>query len=50
MFTFLRQTIPGKTRLTIHSFLAALFAVKLREMLDVSIAGDKSDAAWRWGL
>jgi hypothetical protein len=50
MFTFLRQTTPGKARSTIHSFLAALFTVELRETLDVVTGGDKSNAVWAWGL
>lgn len=33
-----------------HSFLALLFAVRLRELLDESTKGDKSDAAWTFGL
>ena len=33
-----------------HPFLALLFAVRLREMLDESTTGDKSDAAWAFGL
>lgn len=39
-----------KTSFTIHSFIAILFAIKLREALDAATSGDKSDAAWVWGL
>jgi hypothetical protein len=46
----LPQTTLRKARLTIQSFVAALFAVKLRETLDVSSGGDNADAVWAWGL
>lgn len=44
------QNAPQRKRITLHSIVAVLFAVKLRESLDAKIAGDKSDAAWTWGL
>ena len=40
----------GKTKFTIAAFIDALFAVKLREELDAKTGGDKSDAAYTWGL
>ena len=51
MFTFIfSQMTTRKAHLTFQSFLAALFAVKLREAIDASTDGDKSDAAWAWRL
>ena len=32
------------------NFVAALFQVELREKLDAETSGDKSDAAYTWGL
>ena len=32
------------------NFVAALFQVELREKLDAETSGDKSDAAYHWGL
>ena len=34
----------------IAALFAALFAVELREALDKDTAGDKSDAAYTWGM
>lgn len=35
---------------TLERIVAALFAVELREALDKDTAGDKSDAAYTWGM
>ena len=39
-----------KTPLTLAGIIATLFAVNLREKLDAETAGDKSDAAYTWGM
>lgn len=39
-----------KPALTLERFIAALFAVELRESLDKDTGGNKSDAAYTWGL
>jgi hypothetical protein len=39
-----------KASFSLASLLAALFTVELRETLDAATGGDKSDAAWNWGL
>lgn len=39
-----------KPAFTLERFIAALFAVELREALDKDTRGDKSDAAYTWGL
>ncbi|MDB5764720.1 MAG: hypothetical protein JWQ21_3715 [Herminiimonas sp.] len=44
------QNIAQKTGSALSSFIAMLFAVKLRDSLDAATSGDKSDAAWSWGL
>jgi len=41
---------PKREGITLSSILAVLFAVKLRESLDAETSGDRSDAAWTWGL
>jgi hypothetical protein len=46
----LAQDLAQKTPLTFKSVIAALFAVNLREKLDAATGGDKSDAAFAWGL
>jgi hypothetical protein len=38
------------SRFTLASLIATLFAVNLRESLDAATGGDKSDAAFTWGL
>ena len=38
------------TSFSLLNFVAALFQVELREKLDAETAGDKSDAAYHWGL
>ncbi len=38
------------TSFSLINFVAALFQVELREKLDADTAGDKSDAAYHWGL
>jgi hypothetical protein len=38
------------SRMTLASVIATLFAINLRESLDAATGGDKSDAAFRWGL
>jgi hypothetical protein len=40
----------SQDKLDIHPFLALIFTVTLRELLDESTTGDKSDAAWTYGL
>ncbi len=39
-----------KPAFTLERLLAVLFAVELREELDKDTGGDKSDAAYIWGL
>ena len=39
-----------KPAFTLERLLAVLFAVELREALDKDTGGDKSDAAYTWGL
>ncbi len=35
---------------SLASFIESLFAIKLREQLDADTDGDKSDAAYHWGM
>jgi len=35
---------------TVSAILAKLFSVKARESIDLATSGDKSDAAFAWGL
>ena len=44
------QAKSTKASLTLASVIAALFAIKLREKLDADTSGDKSDAAYTWGM
>jgi hypothetical protein len=44
------QTFGLKKPFSIHNILAMLFAVELREALDAATSGDKSDAAYTWGM
>jgi hypothetical protein len=39
-----------KTTSLFGAFIDALFAVDLREELDAKTSGDKSDAAYTWGM
>jgi hypothetical protein len=39
-----------KPAFNLERLLAMLFAVELREALDKDTGGDKSDAAYTWGL
>jgi hypothetical protein len=39
-----------KPAFNLERLIAVLFAVELREALDKDIGGDKSDAAYTWGL
>ncbi len=39
-----------KATSVIGAWIATLFAVNLREELDAKTSGDKSDAAYIWGL
>jgi hypothetical protein len=39
-----------KTTSLLATFIDALFAVNLREELDAKTSGDKSDAAYTWGM
>lgn len=41
---------PQGKKITLYTILAALFAVELRESLDAATSGDKSDAAYTWGM
>jgi hypothetical protein len=41
---------PKKAPFSLASIVAALFMVNLRESLDAATAGDKSDAAFVYGL
>jgi hypothetical protein len=43
------STYPAPS-FSLASFVAALFMVKLREKLDAETSGDKSDAAYTYGL
>jgi len=36
--------------ITLSGILSKLFAVKARESIDAATAGDKSDAAFTWGM
>ena len=44
------NTVKAPLTLSVASFIAALFAVNLRESLDAATGGDKSDAAFTWGM
>ena len=44
------KSVAPNEAMTVSAFLAKLFAVKARESIDQATAGDKSDAAWTWGL
>jgi hypothetical protein len=44
------NTAPKAAPLTLTAVIASLFSVKLREKLDAETAGDKSDAAYHWGM
>jgi hypothetical protein len=50
----LRRGTPGRLGRLVANLAASLvdtiFAVRLREKLDAQTGGDKSDAAYRWGL
>lgn len=39
-----------KAPLSLATIVATLFAVNLREKLDAQTGGDKSDAAFTWGM
>jgi hypothetical protein len=41
---------PTKQPLTLAGLVAAFFMVDLREKLDAQTAGDKTDAAYTWGM
>ena len=43
------STYPAPS-FSLTSFIAALFMVNLREKLDAETSGDKSDAAFKYGL
>lgn len=43
------STYPAPT-FSFTSLIAAIFMVKLRETLDAETSGDKSDAAYTYGL
>ncbi len=44
------QSAAPTVAVTLATVLATLFAVKARESIDQATSGDKSDAAWIWGL
>ena len=44
-----QSTFPAPS-FSFTSFIAALFMVNLREQLDAETSGDKSDAAYAYGL
>lgn len=44
------NTRDDKKTSLLGAFVDALFAVKLREELDAKTSGDKSDAAYTWGM
>ena len=45
-------TSPATTgsSFSLIAFVSSLFQVELREKLDAIMGGDKSDAAYHWGL
>ena len=48
-----KQTIPGTAPaapFSLIGFIETLLAVRLREQLDADTQGDKSDAAFHWGM
>lgn len=48
-----KQTIPTHAPaqpFSLAFIIETLFAVKLREQLDADTSGDKSDAAYTWGM
>ncbi|HCE10925.1 MAG TPA: hypothetical protein DIT28_12080 [Oxalobacteraceae bacterium] len=44
------QVTPKRKGITLSSVLEILFAIKLRESLDLATSGDKSDAGMTWGM
>lgn len=44
------QTVPANQPFSLFSIIEALFFVNLREELDADTEGDKSDAAYHYGL
>ena len=48
-----KQTVPGTAPaapFSLIAFIEGLLAVRLREQLDADTKGDKSDAAYHWGM
>lgn len=55
MTTATNKTSPATTLvpaapLTLATIIDAIFAPALREKIDAATAGDKSDAAYTWGM
>jgi hypothetical protein len=51
MATLSTNAAPATTSpISLMAFVAALFQLELREKLDAQTGGDKSDAAFTWGL
>ena len=48
--SFFQAEKAQKAPLTLAAIVAAVFMVKLRESLDAATGGDKSDAAFAYGL
>jgi len=42
-------SVPSSS-VTLSAIVASLFAVKIRDLLDAGTSGDKSDAAFTWGM
>lgn len=46
----LDNTSTSSSSVTLSAIVASLFAVKMRDLLDSATSGDKSDAAFIWGM
>jgi hypothetical protein len=46
----LDNTSTSSSSVTLSAIVASLFAVKMRDLLDSATSGDKSDAAFTWGM
>jgi hypothetical protein len=49
-FTGNAVTANTSSSFSLAALVAALFQLELREKLDAATGGDKSDAAYTWGL
>ena len=48
--TTITATAPARSAFSFASLIAAFFMLDLREQLDAETGGDKSDAAYAYGL